>query len=157
MEQNIFKKVIDHEIEKGTTRIYIECEKSKTAFDLKDFKENVQLEIPENILKEIEQNGATSKNENWNSKFISKLNYPPDILKSKKCLTKKNVELLFQKTNKRQNVISISKPIFDDNYENCIVSVTFWKFTGSAYGYKCFLTKIYGIWTVVVEYAQWMT
>ena len=27
----------------------------------------------------------------------------------------------FKKTGKRQNIISISEPIFDNNYENCII------------------------------------
>ena len=156
-ETVIFKKIIDQEIGKGTTGIYIQCEKAKTSFDLNDFKENTGLEVPENILREIEQNGVKSSDGTWDSELINGLNYGSDFIKNKKCLTKKDAELLFEKTQKRQNIVSISEPVFDNNYENCIVSVTYWKFNGSAYGHKCFLRKVYGVWTVVVEYEQWMT
>jgi hypothetical protein len=156
-ETDIFRKIINHEIEKGITGIFIQCEKSKTFFDLKDFKEKIGLEVPENTLKEIEQNGVKSTDGTWNSELINSLNYGSDLIKSKKCLTKNDAELIFKKTKIRQNIISVSEPIFDDNYENCVVSVTYWKFNGSAFGHKCFLKNVYGVWTVIVEYEQWMT
>jgi len=156
-EFEVFKKIIDHEIGKGILGIYIQCEKPKTFFDQKDFKEQTGLEVPENILKEIEINGTKSSDGIWNSELISELSYGSDFIKSKKCLTKKDAELIFEKTKKRQTIVSISEPIFDNNYENCVVSVTYWKFTGSAYGHKYFLKKVYGVWTVIVEYGMWMT
>jgi hypothetical protein len=158
-ESDVFKKIIDHEVEKGTLGIYIQCEKAKTFFENNDFNEQTGLEVPENILKEIEINGTeSSSNGIWNSEQINELNYGAHfIIKNKKCLTKKDAEQIFKKTKRRQNIISISEPIFDNNYENCIVSVSYSKFTGSAYGYKCFLKKVYGVWTVIVEYEQWMT
>jgi hypothetical protein len=157
-ESDIFKKIIDHEIGKGTLGIYIQCEKAKTFFENNDFNEQTGLEVPENILKEIEINGTESNNGIWNSKLISELNFRTDfIIKNKECLTKKGAEQIFKKTKRRQNIIAISEPIFDNNYENCIVSVSYSKFTGSAYGHKYFLKKVYGVWTVIVEYEQWMT
>ena len=156
-ESDVFKKIIDSEIGKGTLGIYVQCEKPRTFFDQNDFKEQTGLEVPENILKEIEKNGTKSSDGIWSSELINELNYGSDFIKRKKCLTKKDAELIFKKTKKRQNIVSISDPIFDNNYENCVVSVTYWKFTGSAYGHKYFLKKVYGVWTVIVEYEQWMT
>jgi len=156
-ESEVFKKIIEHEIGKGTLGIYILCEKSKTTFDLKGFKEETKLEVPENILKEIEINESKYSNGIWNSELINKLNYGSDFIKNKKCLNKKEVEQIFEKTKKRQNIVSISEPVFDNNYENCIVSITYWKFTGSAYGNKYFLKKDYGVWTVIAVYEYWMT
>ena len=153
----VFKKIIDHEIGKGTLGIYIQCEKPKTFFDQKDFKEQTGLEVPESILKEIEISGTKSSDGIWNSELINELNYGSDFIKRKKCLTKKDAEQIFNKTKKRQNIVSISEPLFDNNYENCVISVTYWKFTGSAYGHKYFLKKVYGVWTVIVEYEMWMT
>ena len=72
-------------------------------------------------------------------------------------MTKKDVEEIFNKTKTRQNILSISDPIFDDNYENCVVSVTYSKFPGSAYGPKYFLKRVYGVWVVIVEYELWIT
>jgi len=156
-ESDVFKKIIGSVIGQDIPGIYIQCEKPKTFFDLNNFKEQTGLEVPEIVLKEIEINATKSKNGIWNSELINELKYGADIIKSKKCLTKTDAELIFKKTKRRQTIVSISEPIFDKNYENCVVSVTYWKFTGSAYGHKYFLKKVYGIWTVIVEYEQWMT
>lgn len=156
-ESDVFKKIVDHEIGKGILGIYIQCEKPKTLFEHKDFLEQTGLEVPEIILKEIEKNGEKSKDGIWEPELISELNYGSDFITVKKCLTKKDVEQIFKKTKKRQNIVSISEPIFDNKYENCVVSVRYWKFTGSAYGIKYFLKKVYGVWTVIVKYEMWMT
>ncbi len=156
-ESDVFKKIIDYEIGKGTLGIYVQCNKPKTFFNLNDFKEQSGLEVPENILKEIEKNGTKSSDGIWNTELINKLNYSSTFIKSKKCLTKKDAEQIFKETNKRQNIISISEPIFDNNYENCVVCISYSKFTGSAYGHTYFLKKVYGVWTIIDEYEQWMT
>lgn len=156
-ESEVFRKIINHEISKGTLAIYIQCDKPKTFFHQKNFKEQTGLEVPENILKEIEINGTKSSDGIWHSKLIKELNYGPDYIKTKECLTKKDAEQLFIKTKKRQNIVTISEPLFDNNYENCVVSVSYYKFTGSAYGQEYFLKKVYGVWTVIVEYGMWIT
>jgi hypothetical protein len=156
-ESEVFKKIIDDQIAKGTFGIFVQCEKSKTYFDQTIFKEETGLEVPENILKEIEANVAKSSNGIWNSKFINELNYGSSYINSEKCLTKKDAEEIFIKTKKRQNIISISDPVFDNNHENCVVSVSYWKFTDSANGSVYFLKKVYGIWTVIAVYGIWMT
>nr|WP_314895613.1 hypothetical protein [uncultured Flavobacterium sp.] len=156
-ESDVFKKIIEHEIGKGTLGIYVLCEKSKTIFDLKEFKEETGLEVPENILKEIEINESKSSNGIWNSELINELNCGSGFIKSKKCLTKKEAEQIFEKTKKTQNIVSISEPVFDNNRENCVISIFYWKFTGTAFGNKYFLKKVYGAWTVIAVYEYWMT
>ncbi|WP_278036227.1 hypothetical protein [Flavobacterium nitratireducens] len=156
-ESDVFKKIIDEQIGKGTLGMYVQCEKYKTYFDPARFKEETGLEVPENILKEIETNVVKSSNGIWNSELIKELNYGSSTIKSEKCLTKKEAEEIFIKTKKRQKVISISEPIFDNNYENCIVSVIYSTFTHSASGYSYFLKKVYGSWTVIAVYEIWMT
>ena len=149
-ESDIFRKIIEQEIEKGSIDIYIQCEKSKTTFDQKVFKEETILNVPNNILKEIEINGAKSKNEIWNSEITELHNISHHI--NENCLTKKDAEGIFKNTKKTQNLIAISKPIFDNNYENCIVSITYWKFAPNLYGNKYFLKKVYGVWTIITKY-----
>jgi hypothetical protein len=156
-ESDVFKKIIDDQIGKGTLGIYVQCKKSKTYFDQTIFKEETGLEVPEKILKEIEANIAKSSNGIWNSELINELNYDPYFIKSNKCLNEKEVEQIFEKTKKRQNIVSISEPIFDNNYENCVVSISYWTFTNSASGRDYFLKKVYGIWTVIAVYGIWMT
>ena len=137
--------------------MYIQCEKYKTYFDQTRFKEETGLEVPENILKEIETNVAKSSDGIWNSELINELNYGPAFIKNNKCFTKKDIEQIFEKTKKRQNVVCIGTPVFDNNYENCVVSVIDLNFTDSASGCTYFLKKIYGAWTVIVVYGIWMT
>jgi hypothetical protein len=61
-ESDVFKKIIDHEIGKGSIGLYVQCKKSKTYFDQTIFKEETGLEVPEKILKEIEVNIVKSSN-----------------------------------------------------------------------------------------------
>ena len=156
-EAEVFKKVIDYEIERGSKGIYIQCEKYKTSYDLKEFKEETRLNIPENILNEIEINKSKSSNGIWNSELINGLNYDSNFIKSKKCLTYNEVQRLFKETNTYQHILSISEPIFDNGYENCVVSVSFSTFTHSSYGNSYFLKKVYGVWVIINSYAFWMT
>ncbi|MCJ7756849.1 MAG: hypothetical protein MUP24_01780 [Gillisia sp.] len=153
-EFEIFRKVIAHEIRDGS--LYLQCEKQRTFFDLKNFKNQTLLQIPENILIEITTNAKRSEDGIWKSGLLKELKYGSDI-KSNECLSKEDAEQLFQKTGKRQNIVSISDPIFDDNYENCVVSVTYSMFKGSVYGRSYFLKKVYGVWTIITEYNMWLS
>ena len=156
-ENEIFKKINDHEISNGG--IFIRCEKSKTYFDSIDFKEQTGLKVPDNILDELTEASNLNNDGNWNPELIKNLNekYTSDFIIKDKCLTLKDAERLFKKTGKRQSVVSISQPIFDLKFEHCIILVSYLKFTGSAYGHKYFLKKVYGIWTIIIVYETWMT
>lgn len=154
-EFEVFREVIGREISSGG--LYIQCAKPKTFFDPRDFTNQTGLDVPSNILIEIEKNTNESNDGFWKSKLINELKYGSDFIKSKKCLSHKDVERLLKKTGERQSVVSISEPIFDINYENCVVSVTYWKYTGSAYGYSYFLKKVYGVWTIIITYEPWIT
>ena len=157
LEFEIFKKIIDYEIGQGTSNIYLRCEKIKTFFDLNNFKEQTELKVPENILEEIEKNALKSIDGIWNSELLNELNYGSDFVKNETCLTLKDAEKLFKKSGTSQSVILLSQPIFDSKFEHCVISISYLKFTGSAYGHTFFLKKVYGIWTVIVEYEPWMT
>lgn len=150
-DAEIFREIITHEISESA--FYIECDKPKTYFDSTD----IDIEIPQSIVNELVRSSDESKEGIWDSELIKKLNYNKDFIKSKNCLTKEDAETLFKKTGKRQTIISISDPIFDSNFEHCVVSVTYWEFTGSAYGHTYFLKKVYGLWTIILTYNPWMT
>ena len=156
-EAEVFKKVIDYEIERGSKGIYIQCEKHKTSFNLKEFKEETPLNIPKNVLNEIETNKLKSRDGFWNSELINGLNYDSNFIKSKKCLTYNEIQQLFKETNTLQNILSITEPIFDNKYENCVVSVFFSRFTHSSSGNSYFLKKVYGVWVVIHIYEFWMS
>lgn len=150
-EPYIFRKIIEREVEKGSTNIHILCEKSKTTFNPSVFKEETYLNVPKNILTEIETNSKKSNNKFWNSDLINEL-YNTCHFINKNCLTKREVEDLVKNTNTKQNIIAISDPIFDNNYENCIVTIAYWKFAPKSYGNKYFLKKVYGVWTILTDF-----
>lgn len=156
-QSEVFKKIIEEQINKGSLNLYVQCEKPQTFFDKTIFKEETGLEVSEKILNEIEVNIEKSSASFWNSKLTTELNYDSNFLNGKKCLTRKDTEKLFLKTKKRQNIISISEPIFDYTYENCIVSITYHTYIDSAAGHSYFLKKIHGIWTIITIYNFWMT
>ena len=89
-ELDVFKKVINYEIEKGNSGIYLQCEKSKTVFNLNDFQEQTLLEVPLNILKELEQKAKLSNKGRWNSDLLTDLKFGSDFIKTKTCLSKKD-------------------------------------------------------------------
>jgi len=156
-EIEVFRKIIDNEI--SNAGIFIRCEKPKTFFNSIEFKEQTGILLPENILEELTQSSNLNYDGKWNAKIIKDLNqkYSSDIIKKDKCLTLKDSERLYKKTGKRQSIVLISQPIFDSKFEYCIVSVSYLKFTGSAYGQKYLLKKVNGIWTIVIEYENWLS
>ncbi|WP_041557725.1 hypothetical protein [Cellulophaga algicola] len=153
----VFKKIIHYEIQQDTIGIYISCEKSKAFFDKEDLKEQTVLEVPEKILNELEENATKSNHGSWDSELITELNYGSDFIKSMQCLSLKEAQLLYDKKKKRQHIITLSEPVFDNDYENCVISVSFQYFTGSAHGYSYFLKKTDGVWTVIAYYDAWIS
>lgn len=153
-DDEVFKRVLEYEFQDGS--FYIECRKAKTYFDSEEFKTENGLEVPDTILSELKNESSKSSDSNWEKElFDSKL--VKSFLRSDQCLTKVDCENLFETTGRRQRIISVSDPIFDSGQENCVVSVTFWSFKGSAAGRSYFLTKVYGRWTIIFTYAHWIT
>jgi hypothetical protein len=54
---DVFKKIIEHESGTGVLGLYVH-RKSKTTFDQKVVLEETELEVPKNILRDIEINVA---------------------------------------------------------------------------------------------------
>jgi len=154
IDNALLQRVAENEFISGG--FYLKCEKQKTHFDKKEFKENVSAMVPEQILTELQQASLDSNDETWESKLFSSGALSSLILKNQ-CLTKVDCDELFESTGKRQRIVSISDPIFDLSEENCVVSIVYHSFKGSAFGHSYFLKKIYGQWTIVFTYDHWMT
>ena len=153
----LIRKVVDSEIGNGKYGIYLRCEKPKTPFDTRIFKEQTGLAVPENILNEIENNSTGENVRTWNSEVFSQLGYGPDFIKSKKCLSKEDAEMLLEKARTRKNILSVGHPVFDNASEHCIISADYRMFEKSTYGHTYFLKKTCGVWTVVLIYDTWMS
>ena len=157
-ESEIFRSILNFETEKGATRLYIQCNKAKTFFTIKDFKDRSGLQVPDSILTELENSSSNSINAFWDSDLSEAINLGLEITHHlDKCLTKDEVIELFDSTQTRQTVIGISQPIFDSKHENCVVSINYWNFIGSAWGHSYFLRKVYGKWVVIETFGFWMT
>lgn len=111
--------------------IFIQCEKSKTFFNAKAFKKQNGVEVTETVLYEMQKASEKSVEGKWELNNL--------ILNSEK------------------TYLSISDPIFDSNQKHSVISVTYWKYVGSAYGQTFFLKKVYGKWTIIFTYDYWLT
>ncbi|WP_298248332.1 hypothetical protein [uncultured Christiangramia sp.] len=155
LEFEILESIIKYEI--SNEELYIQCQKPRTYFDRQDFIEQVSYDLQIEIIQELEKNASISKGALWNSKWMTDLSKKYNSLNNRNCITKNDVSKLFEKTKKRNSVLTISDPIFSNNNEYCIVSISYLMFPGSAYGNSYFLQKVQGEWTILASYDNWLS
>ena len=154
-EKKIFYKII---LENSTNNeFYIGCEKSKTSFDSAQFSKESGLIVPSNILDELSISSKKSEGGNWEPIFPINSDYIPALSNPKNCQDKNNIEAIFKKKKKRQSIFLLSEPIFDNNFEHCVISFSCIRFKGSAYGSSYFLKKVYGSWTIIAVFDSWVS
>lgn len=153
----VLESIIKHEMENSDNVLYLECIKPKTYFDCKNFKKQIPFDIQIEILQELEKNASKSEDDLWKSKCVKALKKKSKSFKNRNCLSKKDVSKLFEKTGKRNSVLTISDPIFSNNNEYSIVSISYLMFPGSAYGNSYFLQKIQGVWRIKASYNSWLS
>ncbi|PKP28277.1 MAG: hypothetical protein CVU01_04520 [Bacteroidetes bacterium HGW-Bacteroidetes-18] len=159
IEEQIFKTIIFDRLVKEHSGFFIECDKHVIPFEENDFLEQSGLiDIPKNVLFELKKNSKNAiKNENWSNSLLEELNLGSGFLKLRKCLNNEDIVSLFEKKKKRQTIFGISKPIFDDKKQHCVIYVSILAFPGSVSGSSFFLKKVYGKWVIVQEYDFWMS
>lgn len=120
LDNDIFNRIIEYELQNG--EFYVQCEKSPTHFDHKEFEEQNGSEVPKKILIQLQNEALKSTASNWPD---SLMNGQTSVLfiRTNQCLTKNDCENLFNSSGQRQNIISISDPIFDTLKEHCVVSI----------------------------------
>lgn len=153
----VLESIIKYEIKNSDNVLYLKCIKPKTYFDYRDFTKQISFDIQIEILQEVEKNASLSKDDFWKSKWMTALRTNYNSIKNRNCLTKKDVSKLFEKTGKRNSVLTISDPVFSNNKEYCIVSISYQMYPGSAYGNSFFLQKIQGVWTILASYDNWLS
>lgn len=157
LKLEVLESILKYEIENSDNVLYLECIKPKTDFDYQDFIKQISFDIQIEVLEELEKNASRSEVRFWKSKWMWDLSKNSKSIENKNCLTKKDVSKLFEKTGKRNSVLSISDPIFSDNNEYCIVSISYLMFPGSAHGNSYFLQKIKGVWSIKATYDSWLS
>lgn len=151
-------KVIDvllNEFDISYSELYVQSEKEKTYFSKHSFKEQTVMSIPEEILNEIERYSNDNFENEW-AKDLLINTFKKHQFKVKAYLTKDEVTKLFNDTGK-QYVIVISQPLFDEEQEHCVISITHRMYHGRASGASYFLKKIYGKWVLLEVFDLWIT
>lgn len=154
-EKQILDKILEMNI--SNSKFYVGCDRVKTFFDSSDFNSQTGLEVPSCILEELETSSKKSKEGSWMSNFSFNRDYLLNILISKSCLEKQDIEMLLKKNDKRQQILLVSEPIFDIKKEHCIVSEIWINNKGSGSGSTYFLKKVYGSWTIISVFDIWIT
>ena len=135
--------------------ILIEKGKRKTYFedDSISFEYKTGLTVPSKIISEWKKNEENQDFiDEWNEHL---LNRKDTIIGKKpifKCLSRNEIIQLFDSTQKRQGIYSVSKILFDDSKENAIFHFTVSSWHGSFYSVSILIKKIFGKWVIIDRY-----
>jgi hypothetical protein len=153
-DDDILKSILEYEI--GNGQFYIQCEKPKTYFDPAEFVSQNGTGVRAKILTQLRDKSLRSSDGMWETSLFDSENIKPFLIEEH-CLTKEDCGRLFDSTGKRQRIICVSDPVFDNHEQHCVVSITHLSFKGSASGHSYFLKKVYGRWLIVFVYDDWAT
>ncbi len=147
--------------------ILIENIKTKTYFeyDSVSFENMTGLTVPSQIISEWNEN---EKNEDtsavWDELNLNKIDtlfLENDTVISKKpifkCLSKVEIDELFEQTKKRQKIYSISKILFDDLRENAIFRFTMIPWPGDFSSETILIKKVFEKWKIIERFDFIMT
>ena len=155
-DKTIFNIIISDNINTATT--YIGCSKSKTYFDSENFIKQTDLQVPDKILRQLEESSKKDqKSQVWDTITIAELDSLFKEYKVKFCLGDDEIEAFYNRNKKRKPIFFVSEPIFDYCFEHCIVSFSSQIFKGSASGHSYFLKNVYGSWTIIASFDFWIT
>jgi hypothetical protein len=159
IEEEVLTSIIhSYLVAKGELGFYIKCDKRRTFFDADNFLQNVNKNVPIDILEQLEAASIKdTSNKSWNVQIFNNLRLTQDLLKLTKCITEQEAEEIFKQTKKRQRFYSVSQPIFDKSKQHCVLQLSVLNWLGSASGESLFLRKIYGKWIVIESYDVWIT
>lgn len=155
-ENEVFKTIIHNHIQNGYTQIILSCDKSTTTgFNIERFiKETGLKNTPKTILKEININTKENKvNKKWNQDNINTLKIGHDFLKYNYCINKNKIKDCLKN---REKAFKITKPIFDNKKQHCIVSLIIFS-KDSSYFSSFFLKKVYGEWIVIETFDTFLS
>jgi len=154
-ENDIFKTIIYKGIQNGYTQIILSCDKPTTEFNIERFiKETGLNNIPKIILEEIKINTKETKvNKKWNQDNINTLKIGHDFLKYNYCINNYKIKNCLKN---REKAFKITKPIFDNKKQHCIVSLIIFS-KESSYFSSFFLKKVYGKWIVIETFDTFLS
>ncbi|MFM1878257.1 MAG: hypothetical protein RLZZ241_1123 [Bacteroidota bacterium] len=149
----VLRAVLDSEQGKGATNLLIQCERPLTFFDMEAYQYEAEISLPLETLYTLSIGALKSKAGRW--EFDS--NTTKIGITKNPCISAKQIQKLFRKTGKRQNILSVSTPVFDASNQYCVIQVAYAKFTKSSYGLSCLLLQSPKGWEVIAEFDFWMS
>ena len=145
----------------------IENVKTKTYFeyDSVSFEKMTGLAIPSRIISDWKIN---EENQDfiaeWNEKdlnIIDSLFLENDTVIRKMpvfiCLSKVEIEQLFEQTKKRQKIYSVSNILFDNSHENAVFHFIIIPWPGDFYAETILIKKVFGKWKIIERFDFSMT
>lgn len=142
--------------------ILIKCIKTKTYFDYDSvsFEKVTGLTVPARIISEWKSNEEDKDFiAEWNEQHLNRIDtivFDYDTLTSKKpvfkCLSKDEIDQLFERTKKRQKIYSISNILFDKSKENALFQFTIIPWPGDFSSVTILIKKVFGKWTIITRF-----
>ena len=101
---------------------------------------------------------------NWNEQGLNKIDtifIENDIIIFKKpifkCLTRNEINQVFERTQKRQKIYTVSNILFDNSQENAVFHFTTIPWPKDFSSETILIKKIFGKWTIVTRFDFAMT
>ncbi len=142
--------------------ILIKNLKTKTYFeyDSVSFEKNTGLNVPSKIISDWKSNEENQDfSAEWNEQSLNKIDtllLENNTVISKKpvfkCLSKTDIDRLFEKTKQRQKIYSVSKLLFDNLHENAIFHFTTIPWPGDFYTETILIKKVFGKWKIIERF-----
>lgn len=147
--------------------ILIKNLKTKTYFeyDSVSFENTTGLTVPSKIISEWNNNEESQDySTEWDEQKLNKIDtlfLENDTVIGKKpvfkCLSKDEIDQLFEKTKKREKIYSISKILFDNSKENAIFHFIIIPWPGDFYFESILIKKVFGKWKIIERFDFTMT
>jgi hypothetical protein len=141
--------------------------KIKTYFeyDSVSFEKKTGLAVPSSIISEWKTNEESKDfTAEWNEyelNMIDSIFLENDTIIGEKpvfkCLTKIEINQLFEKTKKRQEIYSVSKLLFDNSHENAIFHFIIIPWPGDFYSETILIKRVFGKWKIIERFDFIMT
>lgn len=147
--------------------IFFERHKTKTFFEYDSvlFENITGLTVPSQIISEWKNNEENKGfKANWNEQDLNKIDSifteNDTIIGEKpifKSLTRNEMNQIFERTQKRQKIYSVSKILFDESKENAVFHFTTIPWHGYFSSETILIKKIFGKWIIVTRFDFVMT
>lgn len=155
-QYQVLQTVVEQELKASGTPLFLGCLKTRTVFDPEVLREESGLLLSDSILTDFKEAADQSKTERWDKKGLKTIQAGNKVL-HKICLSPRAIENKFRSTGKRQNILTVSQPIFDRGGTYCVVQIVFQKFFKSAYGGSYLLKRTPSGWKIIAEFESWMS